>query len=261
MDLGLNGKVALVMGASSGLGVATARALAAEGAKVALAARRVDVLARLSKEIEAAGGSALVVEWDLAEPDRTEPALDEIEAQLGPIDILVANTGGPPPRGAEGIPHDLWLEQFRVMVLSIVGIANRLVPGMRRRGWGRIVTFASSGVIVPIPNLALSNALRLSLVGWSKTLAAEVAADGVTVNVLAPGRINTDRVRSLDNSRAIREGKDVSAVVEASHAAIPARRYGTPEEFAAVATFLAGVPASYVTGSIVRVDGGLIPVI
>jgi 3-oxoacyl-[acyl-carrier protein] reductase len=258
MDLGLSGKTALVTGASAGLGRAIAVALAQEGVSVAIAARRTEALAETAALVEAAGGRALPLVWDLADPDAPERNLGEIERQLGPCDILVNNTGGPPPHAAAGAPAELWSAQFQSMVLSVIKLTDRVLPGMRERGWGRVITTSSSGVLAPIPNLALSNALRLSLVGWSKTLAREVGADGVTVNLVAPGRIDTDRVRSLDEARAKRESRTADEVAAESRGTIPLQRYGRPEEFGAVVAFLASRQASYVTGSIVRVDGGLI---
>lgn len=144
------------------------------------------------------------------------------------------------------------------MVLSVIKITDRVLPGMRERGWGRIVTSTSSGVVAPIPNLAVSNALRLSLVGWSKSLAREVAAHGITSNIILPGRIATDRIRFLDEAKASREKRSVESVVSESTAAIPAGRYGAPEEYADAVAFLASRRASYITGSVVRVDGGYI---
>lgn len=144
------------------------------------------------------------------------------------------------------------------MVLSVIAITDRVLPGMRKRGWGRIITSASSGVVAPIPNLAVSNALRLSLVGWSKTLAREVGRDGVTVNVTVPGRIATPRITFLDEQRAKREGREPTEVATESAASIPVGRYGDPREYADVVTFLSSPLASYVTGSLIRIDGGLI---
>ncbi|MFU7528095.1 SDR family oxidoreductase [Qipengyuania sp. ASV99] len=258
MDLAIAGKTALVTGASGGLGRAIAVALAAEGVNVAIAARRADALEETAKLIENAGGRALPLVWDLSDLAIIDDRISKIEDEFGPCEILVNNTGGPPPHAAVGAAAELWASQFNAMVLSVIGITDRVLPAMRRAQWGRVITTASSGVIAPLPNLALSNALRLSLVGWSKTLAAEVAGEGVTVNVVAPGRIDTDRVRALDAARAGRESRTVEEVSAASRLTIPAGRYGRPEEFSAMVAFLAGRPASYITGSIHRVDGGLL---
>lgn len=259
MDLGIAGKTALVLGASSGLGHAIALALAKEGVSVALAARRVDRLEALADECAAPGVRALPLAWDLSDRSVIERRISAVEAALGPVDILINNTGGPPPTTAAGQDPDLWIAQFQTMVASVIAITDRVLPGMRERGWGRILTSTSSGVEAPIPGLALSNALRLSLVGWSKTLSREVARDGVTCNIIVPGRIATDRTRFLDEKRAEREGRAVEAVEASSLAAIPAGRFGDPAEYGAVAAFLCSAPAAYVTGSIVRVDGGQIP--
>lgn len=259
MDLRIAGKTALVLGASSGLGRAIALGLAREGVNVALAARRTELLEGLAAECAALGVRARPIAWDLADRTVIDGNVAGIEADLGPVDFLINNTGGPPPTPAAGQDAELWIAQFNAMVASVIAITDRVLPGMRQRRFGRILTSTSSGVVAPIPGLALSNALRLSLVGWSKTLAREVAKDGVTCNVIVPGRIATDRTRFLDEKRAEREGREVAAVEAASLAAIPAGRFGEPEEYAAVAAFLCGVPASYVTGSIVRVDGGQIP--
>ncbi len=258
MDLGLSGKTALVLGASSGLGRAIALGLAAEGANVAVAARNEAALAALAGEIEALGVRALAVRWDLADLTVIDANVAAIEASLGPVDILINNTGGPPPTTASGQSPDLWTVQFQAMVASVIATTDRVLPGMIARRWGRIITSTSSGVIAPIANLAISNALRLSLVGWSKTLAREVARDGVTCNIVVPGRIATDRTRFLDEKRAEREGRPVGQVEAASLGAIPAGRYGDPREYADVVAFLASTRASYVTGSAVRVDGGQI---
>lgn len=147
------------------------------------------------------------------------------------------------------------------MVLSVIAITDRVVPGMRERGWGRIVTSTSSGVIAPIPGLGLSNALRSTLIGWSKTLATEVAPDGVTANVVVPGRVATDRTAFLDESKAQRQDRPVEDVTAESIGTIPAGRYGDPREYGQVVAFLASAPAAYVTGSVVRVDGGQIPAV
>lgn len=258
MDLGISGRVALVFGASGGLGGGIARALAREGVVVALAGRNAAALEAVRADIVAAGGRAEAIVWDLADLSAIEANASAVEALVGPVDILVNNTGGPPPTTAGGQDLDVWRRHFEAMVLSVIGVTDRFLPGMRARKWGRVLTSTTSGVIAPIPNLGLSNALRSSLVGWSKTLAREVAADGVTVNMLVPGRIETDRVRRLDAARAAQSGKPIEQVVAEGAALIPVGRNGTPEEFGAVAAFLASAGASYVTGSQIRVDGGLI---
>lgn len=259
MDLGLKGKVALVTAASGGLGAAIAKVLAEEGARVAITGTKADKLEATAAAIRAKGGEVLPLVWDLADLGRIEPAIAEIEAKLGPIDILVNNTGGPPPSPAAGQSIETWQAHFQSMVLCVLAITDRVLPGMRQRGWGRVITSTSMGVVAPIPNLGMSNTLRASLVGWSKTLSREVARDGITVNVLAPGRILTDRVRSIDANQAKREGRPVEEVSAASQATIPVGRYGDPREFADMAVFLASPRASYVTGSVIRVDGGALP--
>ncbi|MFD4599842.1 SDR family oxidoreductase [Streptomyces sp. NPDC058464] len=258
MDLGISGKTALVLGAGGGLGGAIAQALAAEGAAVAVADISPQAAERTAQEVVGAGGKALPLEWDLADLGAIDQHITAVEGAVGPVDILVNNTGGPPPSPVGGQDPEVWLKHFQSMVLSVIAITDRVVPAMRSRGWGRIITSASSGVIAPIPDLGLSNALRGSLLGWSKTLAREVAADGVTCNVIVPGRIGTQRIKFLDQAKAEREGKSVEETSAESVASIPVGRYGEPWEYAAAVAFLASTRASYITGSVIRVDGGLI---
>ncbi len=258
MNLGLNEKTALVLGGGGGLGGAIGRALAREGARVALADIDSAALERSVRTIVEAGGTAMALTWDLADLTVIDARVSEIERTFGPVDILVNNTGGPPPTPASGQDPDLWARSFQSMVLSVIAVSDRVLPAMRARKWGRIITSTSSGVVAPIPNLGLSNALRLSLVGWSKTLSREVGRDGITANIVLPGRIATDRIRFLDEAKAAREGRSVESVAAESVASIPLGRYGRPEEYADVVTFLASEAAAYVTGSVVRIDGGLI---
>jgi len=259
MDLKLNDKRALVLASSGGLGLGVATALVREGAHVLLAARSEDKLAAAAKSLTDAGpGRATWVSVDLGEASAAEAIYEAAVERLGGVDILVNNTGGPPPGGVEGQDESVWSTQFDTMVVRLITLTNRCLPGMRERGWGRVLTIASSGVIQPIPNLSLSNTIRSALVGWNKSLANEVAGDGITVNILAPGRVATDRTAALDAAAAKRQGKSVAEVESASRATIPAGRYGTVEEFGAIAAFLVSGPASYVTGSVIRCDGGAI---
>jgi 3-oxoacyl-[acyl-carrier protein] reductase len=258
MDLGIAGRVALVFGASGGLGGATARLLAAEGAAVVLAGRDRSALEALAADLGSEAKS-LVLPWELSDLASIDANVTAIERSLGPVDILFNNSGGPPMAGAQAIKSEVWTQYFQSMVTSIIAVSDRVLPGMQQRRWGRVITTTSSGVIAPLPNLALSNALRLALVGWSKTLAREVARECITVNVVVPGRIDTKRVRALDDARAQREQRPLAEVQAASVASIPIGRYGEPDEFAAAVAFLASARAAYVTGSLLRVDGGLIP--
>lgn len=258
MDLGIRGKTALVLGAGGGLGGAIARALAAQGAQVALGDLDPQAAEKNAAAIRAAGGRAIALQWDLADLDRIDPAVTQIETELGPVDILVNNTGGPKPGTVSGQDTALWQASFQAMVLSVISLTDRVLPGMRDRKWGRIITSTSSGVVAPIPNLGLSNALRIALVGWSKTLAREVGRDGITANVVLPGRIATPRITFLDEQKAKREDRSVADVAAESVAAIPLGRYGQPEEYGDTVAFLASARASYITGSVIRVDGGLI---
>lgn len=254
MDTGLKGKNVLVPGSSSGIGLAIAQALAEEGANVVLAARREDVVQAEAAKLPSAVGIGL----DLTGEQAPAALVEAAEKAFGPIDVLVLNGGGPSPGGAAEVTDEQALAATHQLLLQHIRLTNLVLPGMRKRGWGRIVAVGSSGVQQPLPNLALSNIGRAGLAGYLKTLAAEVAADGVTVNMVLPGRIDTDRVASLDAAAAKRTGRTPEEARQASEAGIPAGRYGKPGEFAAVVAFLASVPAAYVTGEQIRVDGGMV---
>ena len=245
MDLGLEGRVTLVTGASKGLGRAIAAALVAEGARVAISSRSRERIEATAAEIGARG-----LVHDSSDLDGVPALVESVEGELGPIDVLVANTGGP-PAGADplGFSRQQWEAAYRELVLAPMALITAVVPGMRQRGFGRVVSVGSSAVREPIPGLVLSNSHRAGLLGALKTLSREVARDGVTINSVLPGRIATDRIVEMSGSR--------EAAEEAARSQVPAGRLGTPEEFAAVATFLCSARASYVTGTAVLVDGGL----
>ena len=261
MDLGIKGRTALILAAGGGLGRAIAVALAREGARTAVADIDAASLEETGRAVAAAGSEPLALVWDIGDLAAVESRFTQIEDRFGAVDILVNITGGPPPSGASEVEPESWRSHFERMVLSVMRITDRALPAMRERRWGRIITSTSSGVVAPIPGLAISNALRLSLVGWSKSLSREEARFGITANIIVPGRIDTGRVRSLDAAKAKREGRTVEAVMAESAASIPVGRYGRPEEYAAAATFLASEAASYITGTMLRVDGGLVPTI
>jgi 3-oxoacyl-[acyl-carrier protein] reductase len=259
MDLGIAGKRALVLGGNRGIGFGIAKALANEGADVLIAARDVDRLASAATELRAtAAGVIGTAQVDLQRTAELAGFAQRITESFGPIDILVNNTGGPAYGGASGRPLTEWRGSFEEMVISIIALTDALLPGMRVRHWGRIVTVISSGVLQPIPILGISNSLRAAIVGWSKTLSSEVAADGVTVNILVPGRIDTERVRLTDAAVAEKEGLTIEKVRARSAATIPVGRYGSIDEFGAAAAFVCGERASYMTGTMVRVDGGIV---
>lgn len=260
MDLQLTGKRALVCGGSSGLGKAVARALVAEGAHVALLSRDAARLQAVADELNAMGpGRAVIAPADLADHDALLAAVDVAEAKLGgPIQILLNNTGGPPPSGVQGLDPKLWRDHFESMVLSVFRLTDRVMPGMRAMGWGRVLNVASVTVIEPSGTLGVSNTLRASIAAWAKTLAGEVAMNGVTVNTLLPGRIDTPRIERLDAARAAATGTSPQEARADSVKSIPAGRIGTPDEFGAVAAFLASEQAGYVTGSLIRLDGGAV---
>ena len=243
MDLGLAGKTALVLGASKGLGRAIADSLAAEGTDVFTVARSGD-----------AGERHIIA--DLDDPAAPESILTALAEAGAAVDILVLNSGGPPmgPAATTG-PADFAAVMGR-MFNSQLALAQALLPGMRERGFGRILTVASTSLITPIPGLVLSNAVRAMLASWCKTLAGEVAADGVTVNLLLPGQIATDRLTSLHAGMAAAQGLAAEQVTARSVAAIPAGRLGRPEEFGDMAAFLASPRASFITGCAIKVDGG-----
>jgi 3-oxoacyl-[acyl-carrier protein] reductase len=248
MDLGIDGRVALVMGASRGLGRGIAGALAREGAMVALASRSAERLAEARAEIE---GEAATFEADTGDLERIAALPGEVAGELGPVEILVTNTGGPPPGGALDHGIDEWRAANESLVLAPRVLIEASLGGMRERGWGRIVNVGSNSTVEPVPHLALSNAHRMAAVGFFKTLAREVAADGITVNTVATGRFATERLAELS-------GGSLDAVAEAARGEIPAGRLGAPEEYGDLVAFLCSERAAYLTGAVIPLDGGLL---
>jgi 3-oxoacyl-[acyl-carrier protein] reductase len=249
---------AVIGGASSGLGAAIADGLAAAGCDLLLWARGAERLDRVAAGIRDRHGVTVhTVCADAADPAAAEAVAAAALERLGGADICVLNAGGPKPVPADQTDAASWREALQLLTVTPIDLATRLLPGMRERGFGRVIAILSSGVREPLPELAYSNGGRAALTAWLKTVARTVAADGVTVNGVIPGRIDTERVASLDQAKAARTGTDAAAVRAASMAEIPTGRYGRPEEFAAVVGFLASAPASYVTGSLFSCDGGL----
>jgi 3-oxoacyl-[acyl-carrier protein] reductase len=248
MDLGISGRVALVMGASRGIGLGIATALVREGARVAMASRSLE---RLEEAAQAIEGEAQAFAADTEDLERLAALPGEVEERFGaPVEILVTNTGGPPPGGAQERTTAEWEEAYRNLVLAPRELIEAALPGMRSGGWGRIVNVGSSSTIEAIPYLGLSNVHRMAAIGYFKTLAREVAGEGITVNTVATGKIATDRLADLSGS--------LEAAEAAAREQVPARRLGTPAEYGDLVAFLCSERAAYITGTTIPIDGGLL---
>ena len=258
MDLGLNGKVAVVAASSRGIGRATAAGLAAEGARVVMCARERDPLEQAADRICAdTGADVFTVPTDLSSEDGPAKLIQTALEQAGALDILVTNTGGPPVGTFDELSDGQWHSAFNSLLMSTVRLIRAAVPAMEARGGGRVVNVTSISVKQPIPGLMLSNALRAAVVGLAKTLSRELAPAGILINNVCPGRIATDRLNQLDQARADRSGLPLEQVRQAAQQTIPLGRYGQPEELAALITFLCSGRASYITGETILCDGGL----
>lgn len=259
MDLGIKGKTALVVAASKGMGKASALGLAAEGARVVMCARGEAALKDAAAEVkQRTGAEVLALTADASRAADISRVVAEANRVFGGVDILVANVGGPPPGSFEQMTDEQWKAAFEQVHLSTVRFIREVLPHMKQARWGRILAIQSSSVKQPVDGLVLSNGIRPGIAGLFKTLAGDLAPHGITVNLVLPGRIMTDRFREHQTDRAKRSGVTLEKQMELSSADIPMGRIGTPEEFAAMVVFLASKPASYVTGTAVQVDGGLI---
>lgn len=259
MDLGLRDRVAIVAASSRGLGKACALELAREGAKVVLCAREAEHLAAAADEVRAkAGVDVLAIQTDLTDPAQIRHLVDETLRRFGRIDVLVTNNGGPPAGYFEDFEDDAWLEAHQLTLMSAVRLIRAVLPAMRIQRWGRIINITSVSVKQPIDNLLFSNVYRPGVVGLAKTLSAQVAVDGITVNNVAPGYARTERVLELAKARAAEQGKTADEILADTIASYPMQRMGEPEEPAALVAFLASERASYITGTTIQVDGGYV---
>lgn len=260
MDLGIRGRVALVGASGRGLGLATALRLAAEGCRVAICDLDSNVLDEAAEKVKAAGEGIEVRAYqiDLTDPKAIERVVASVREDLGPIGILINNSGGPPPGGFDAATDEKWYRAYDLTFMSAVRMTRAVLPDMKEQGWGRIINFTSRAIREPIPNLMLSNAVRLAVAGMAKTLASEVAEFGITVNNLGPGPTTTDRSIQLARAGAEKKGISVEEELEQKAKDIPIGRLATPDEQAAVATFLASEPAGYITGVSLVVDGGAV---
>lgn len=257
MDLGLKNKVALVAAASQGLGRAVAEELAAEGASLILCSRGEQKLIEACDAIRVATGADVIgVAGDLSQQTDIERIVSEGLSRFGRIDILVTNTGGPPTGKFEDLDRTAWTGAANALLMSVLDMTRLVLPGMKERGWGRILNITSIAAKQPVENLILSNSLRAAVTAFAKTLSDEVAASGITVNNILPGYTATERVVDLASVLAAKEGVDTAEIRGRWTSQIPMRRLGEPKEFAALAAFLVSERASYITGSSIAVDGG-----
>lgn len=260
MDLQLQGRTAIVLASSKGLGKATALQLAKEGANVTLSGRSEETLRLAAKELEAAAGGRkpLAVQADVTKADDIARIVRETAERFGAVDILINNAGGPAPGTFDQLTDEQWQQGFELTLLSFVRSIREVLPCMRKQRFGRIVNFTSTSMKQPIDNLLLSTTFRVGVMGLAKSLASELAPSGILINTLGPGRFATDRVLQLDGIQAEAAGVPLAQIQAQEAARIPLGRYGEPEEFGRLAAFLASPANSYMTGQALLIDGGVV---
>ena len=257
MDFQIKNKTAIVCASSQGLGKAAAMELASEGVNLVISSRNKENLLSVKKEIETSTNSKIVsIVADLNEPDDIDNLYNKAHSELGPIDILINNAGGPPPSNFESLNDEDWLKAFNLTMMSSIRLTKLVLPDMKERNWGRIINISSVSVKTPVPGLFLSNSLRLGVLGWSKALSDEVAPKGITVNSVCPGSTRTARITNILKSQSEATGKSLEEIESLVAAKIPMLRIGEPEDLAALIAFLASERASYMTGLAIQVDGG-----
>jgi 3-oxoacyl-[acyl-carrier protein] reductase len=257
MELGLEGKVALVAGASAGIGKAVAEVLAEEGCRVAICARDKESLERTSGDIQKTTGvEVLAVSADVSDPQQARHFVRQAASHLGGVDILVNNAGGPPTATFLGINDEQWMAGFRLNLLSTIVMTREAIPYMQKKRWGRVINIASVAVKQPIEGLIISNTVRMGVVGLAKSLSNEFARDNILINTVCPGYTLTDRVRSLAEKTAIERGENPEGIIGEWSRQVPLGRLARPEEIATLVAFLASEKASYITGATIQVDGG-----
>jgi 3-oxoacyl-[acyl-carrier protein] reductase len=257
MDFQIKNKTAIVCASSQGLGKAAAMELASEGVNLVISSRNKENLLSVKKEIETSTNSKIVsIVADLNEPDDIDNLYNKAHSELGPIDILINNAGGPPPSNFESLNDEDWLKAFNLTMMSSIRLTKLVLPDMKERNWGRIINISSVSVKTPVPGLFLSNSLRLGVLGWSKALSDEVAPKGITVNSVCPGSTRTARITNILKSQSEATGKSLDEIESLAAAKIPMLRIGEPEDLAALIAFLASERASYMTGLAIQVDGG-----
>ncbi|MHB8512797.1 MAG: SDR family oxidoreductase [Actinomycetota bacterium] len=257
MELGLKGRAAVVTASSKGLGRACALALASEGCDIAISARGEEALRKTEAELQALGARVRAVVADVSKPEDCKRIVDGAADEFGRLDVLVPIAGGPPPGPFDSFDDEAYRKALELDLMSVVRLCAAAVPIMRQRSWGRVVTVQSISIKQPLPGLVLSNTSRAGVAGFAKTLANELASEGITVNTVCPGPTLTDRIKNLASAAASQGSMTFEDAIRAYESDIPMRRLGKPEEIGALVAYLASEPAAFLTGLVVQADGGM----